>query len=231
MYNGTWFVHGMVCWVYSLHISADESQESQMRESDGVGGAATFHQWVVNQRTDWVLHQRSGMFRLQKLHSFPQNKKNWEKLLGLKPGDCYGCVPNTSLARVYETTGRCWLIIIQGYIRPFKKMRIINDYHVICDLKNVILKDFERDAEWILRCNVCDQQPTLSGTKMSDSFDVSPGMEFTKPWRKWSWCRGWKSMEYALHFFVFAEESDDWKMANSNGPLDFKQYSVASKLL
>ena len=31
--------------------------------------------------------------------------------------------------------------------------------------------------------------------------------------------------------FVFAEESDDWKMVNSNGPLDFKQYSVASKLL
>ena len=30
--------------------------------------------------------------------------------------------------------------------------------------------------------------PTLSGTKMSDSFDVSPAMEFTKPWRKWSWC-------------------------------------------
>ena len=40
-----------------------------------------------------------------------------------------------------------------------------------------------------------------------------------------------KSMEYALQKLFVAEESDDWKMVNSNGPLNFKQYSVASKLL
>jgi len=56
---------------------------------DGVGGAATFHQWVVHQRTlgHWVLHQRSVVPAAFAQFS-DHNKKNWEKLLGLKPGDC-----------------------------------------------------------------------------------------------------------------------------------------------
>ena len=68
MYNGTWFVHGMVCWVCSVCIFLQMKVAwvrgglgDQRPIIDGVGGAATFHQWVVNQRTlgHWVLHQRS----------------------------------------------------------------------------------------------------------------------------------------------------------------------------